>query len=263
MDDEAQRRLPPAVYDLALRLGANPHAGRDVALRQTGRMRQDPGSVWMKFSSRQTISSYACAFEWRASTGPLGMVCVRDALSGGEGAFDVRALGFIRIAHLAPSPALTRGELMRYLAEIAWAPDAILFNTALRWRGDGPDRLIVGAGVGETEAEVLLTLDSDGRIASVFAADRPRGVKDTFTPTPWQGRFTDYRQHQGFWLPFSGEVSWTIGASAFVYWEGHIEGWEAQKPATSATGPECLMLAAPGRPEEEAPPLQWLRTQSR
>jgi len=207
MEDEVRRRLPPAVYDLALRLGANSRAGRDVALRQTGRMRQDPASRWMKFSARQTISSYACAFEWRARTGPLGTVSVRDALSGGEGALDVRALGFITIAHLAPSPTLTRGELMRYLAEVAWAPDAILFNTALRWRSDGSDRLIVGAGAGDAEAEVTLTLDGDGRIVSVFAADRPRGVKDTFTPTPWQGRFTDYRQHQGFWLPFSGEVS--------------------------------------------------------
>ncbi|RYZ12158.1 MAG: hypothetical protein EON61_08990 [Alphaproteobacteria bacterium] len=229
MEDELRRRLPAAVYDLALRLGANTRAGRDVALMQTGRMRQDPASGWMKFSARQTISSHACAFEWRARTGPLGMVSIRDALSGGEGALDVRVLGFIKIAHRDPSPALTRGELMRYLAEVAWAPDAILFNTALRWRSDGPDRLMVGAGAGDAEAEVTLTLDSDGRIASVFAADRPRGVKDTFTPTPWQGRFTDYRQRQGFWLPFSGEVSWAIGASTFVYWEGRIEEWEARK----------------------------------
>jgi hypothetical protein len=231
MEDEARRRLPPAVYDLALRLGANPYAGRDVALTQTGRMRQDPASGWIKFSARQSISSHACAFEWIARTGPLGMVSVRDALSGGEGALDVRVLGFVRIASLAPSAALTRGELMRYLAEVAWAPDAILFNTALRWRGDGPDRLIVCAGADDAEAEVSLTLDSDGRIASVFA-DRPRGMKDTFVPTPWQGRFNDYRQHHGFWLPFSGEVSWTIDASALVYWEGRIEDW-ARQPAAS------------------------------
>jgi hypothetical protein len=231
MEVEARRRLPSAVYDLALRLGANTHAGRDVALRQTGRMRQDPVSGWMKFSARQTISSHVCAFKWRASAGPLGMISVRDVLLGGEGALDVRALGVIRIAHLAASPALTRGELMRYLAEVAWAPDAILFNSALRWRSDGPDRLIVGAGAGETAAEVSLTLDGDGRIARAFAADRPRGVKDKFTPTPWQGRFTDYRQHNGFWLPFSGEVSWTIGASMFAYWEGRIETWEPMKIA--------------------------------
>ncbi len=229
MGDEVRRRLPPAVYDLALRLGANTLTGRDVCLRQTGRMRQDAASGWMKFSARQTISIHACAFEWRARTGPLGMVSVRDALSGGDGVLDVRALGFIKIAHLRPSPALTRAELMRYLAELSWAPDAILFNTALRWRSHGPDRLIVSAGAGDAEAEVTLTLDSDGRIASVFAADRPRGVKDTFTPTPWQGRFTDYRQHHGFWLPFSGDVSWTIGASAFVYWEGRVEDWSPQK----------------------------------
>jgi len=53
------------------------------------------------------------------------------------------ALGVIPVARAERSSALMRGELMRYLAELAWAPDAFLFNTTLfnttlRWRDDGP-----------------------------------------------------------------------------------------------------------------------------
>ena len=84
----------------------------------------------------------------------------RDALKEREGKFEVTALGFIPIVCAEHSSALMRGELMRYLAEPAWAPDAILRNTTLHWRVDGPDKLAVSAGSGDAAAEVVLSLDS-------------------------------------------------------------------------------------------------------
>lgn len=116
---------------------------------------------------------------------------------------------------------------MRYLAELAWVPDAILHNTALRWRVDGPDKLAVSAGLGDAAAEVVLSLDSDGRIAGSFAPDRPRSASVPFLPTPWQGRFSDYRRHDGLWLSFAGEVAWVIDGKEATYWQGHIAQWHA------------------------------------
>jgi hypothetical protein len=227
-DDHPRQRLLPTVYDLALRLGADSRRKQPtVRLGQTGRMRQLGASHWMAFRAEQAISNLHCAFDWRARTGPFRLVSVRDALTEGGGRFEVRALGFIPIAGAIGSPALTRGELMRYLAELAWAPDAILLNTELRWREDGPDKLVVGAGSGETAAEVVLSLDSEGRIAGAFAPDRPRAVKAPFLPTPWSGRFSDYRRHNDMWLPFAGEVGWVIDGEEAVYWEGQIEHWES------------------------------------
>jgi hypothetical protein len=43
-------------------------------------------------------------------------------LKNGEGLFDIMALGFIPIARAENSSSLMRGELMRYLAGLAWAP---------------------------------------------------------------------------------------------------------------------------------------------
>jgi hypothetical protein len=177
----------------------------------------------MAFTATQTISDRACEFDWRAKAGPFGMISARDALEHGEGHLDVTALGIISIARAEHTPALVRGELMCYLAELAWAPSAIFLKTTLRWRDVGPDALAVSAGAGET----ILSLDSDGRIAGAYAPNRPRSASPPFMPTPWRGRFSDYRLHEYLWLPFVGEVAWEIDDKDIVYWQGQIQAWEA------------------------------------
>lgn len=220
-------RLPSAVRDLALRLGVKPGDNHSsVLLTQSGRMKAKLDSKsWMAFTARQSISTRACEFDWRANAGPFGMISGRDALKSGEGRFDITALGFIPIARAEPTSALVRGELMRYLAELAWAPDAILLNTELHWRDVGADRLVVSAGAGATAVKVTFSLDAEGRIAAAFASDRPRSATAPVLPTPWRGRFSDYRRHEGRWLPFVGEVAWEIEGKEIVYWQGRIERW--------------------------------------
>jgi hypothetical protein len=220
-------RLPAAFYDLAIRLGARPQIeAAQTRLTQTGRMkaRLDAKS-WMSFTARQTISTCGCAFDWRARFGPLGLVGARDALCAGEGQFALSVLGLIPITRAASTDELLRGQLMRYLAELAWAPDAILHNAALRWRAEGPDQLVVSAGTGAAASEVVLSLDGEGRIAGAFAPDRPRALGSGFAPTPWRGRFFDYRRHQERWLPFAGEVAWLIDGEEATYWQGRLTGW--------------------------------------
>lgn len=222
------RELPVAVQALASRLGARPGGyAAGVRLAQRGRMKRSlEKDEWLDFTANQTISNRACEFEWLAKAGPLGVVSARDALGSEGGRFEVKALGFIPLAVAKPTPELLRGELMRYLAEIAWAPDALLLNTTLRWRADGSDRLVVGAGAGASACEVTLGLDADGRIVSAFAPDRPRSEGSRFLPTPWRGRFSDYRFHAGRWIPFSGEVGWEIDGALVTYWQGHLTQWE-------------------------------------
>lgn len=229
-------RLPAAVHGLALRLGADQEAQRSsVHLTQSGRMKPPGAASWMSFRATQTISTTECAFDWRARGGPFGVVSARDALADGEGRFDVMALGIVPISRVEHSAALVRGELMRYLAELPWAPDAILLNAGLRWRVDGPDTIAVSAGDGETGAEVTLSLDGEGRVLQAFAPDRPRSATAPTLPTPWRARFSDYRRHDGMWLPFAGEVAWEIDGALATYWQGRIESWEARSALADRT----------------------------
>lgn len=188
-------------------------------------MRQSAAAHWQAFSATQTITVDRCGFDWRARSGPGGIISVQDSLVDGIGRLKVRALGIIPIAKVAPSDVLSRGELIRYLAEIAWVPDAILRNGELRWREEGSDRILVGAGSNATAAEVTLTLNADGRIAEAVSPDRGALSYGVSVPTPWRGRFSDYRLHDGRWLPFAGEVAWGEGNAAWTYWQGRLCRW--------------------------------------
>ena len=226
-------RLPDAVYDLAMRLGVKPDCtAAAVRLIQIGRMKRKlEGEAWMGFTATQTIAADRCGFDWQAKAGPLGLISVRDALVDGEARLDVQAFGFLPLAHAPHTASLLRGELLRYLAEMPWAPHAILHNPALTWRVDGPETLAVSAGVGDAASEVVLTLGTEGRVAGAFAADRPRSATAPILPTPWRGRFSDYRSHHAIWLPFAGEVAWEINGQAVTYWQGQIVDWEMQEKA--------------------------------
>ena len=83
----------------------------------------------------------------------------------------------------------------------------------------------VGLRLGAERAEVQLKLDAQGRIASVFAPDRPRKEGNRFVERPWYGRLFDYREHLVRWLPYRGEVGWVLDGDEFLAWRGNITSW--------------------------------------
>ncbi len=220
--------LPEEVRILAANLGADiAHAPRNARLTQSGRMRQGPSSRWMRFRAKEVVSISECRFDWRAWTGPAGVVRVRDRLEAGKGSIEVDAFGLLPLARYRGNPEITRGEAMRYLAELPWAPDAILHNPFLRWQVEAVGRFVVRVDLGGVAVAVVLSTDEEGRISEAYAPDRPRAVGKSFVPTPWRGRFGDYRTHEGRRIPFSGEVAWLIDGEEVVCWQGELQGWSA------------------------------------
>lgn len=218
--------LPQAVRDLARRLGATGKASlSSVMLTQRGTMRDRPAGREIGFRASQTIDLQQTEFEWRAAFGPFGCISVTDALKSGEAELNVRAFRGLRIGGAQGGTAAAKGEIMRYLAELVWAPDAILCNATLTWTVIDDRTLRVSAGHGERRGEVELRLDETGRIDSVAAQDRPRKEGSRFVERPWRGHFCNYRKHQGRWLPFSGEVGWVLDEGAFIAWRGEVLSW--------------------------------------
>ena len=226
-ESDLRARLPAAVYDLAIRLGARVTPDQSgVLLTQKGFIKRSlDREAWMPFSATQVISSKDCSFTWDARAGRLGLLSIQDALTCGRGRLSEKAMGFLPLMNAKPSAVLTRAETMRYLAEIAFVPDAILQNGSLRWKQTSCDTVLVAAGTGDNEAEVSLWIGLDGRISGFYAADRSRSATPPFLPTRWSGRFMDYRLHEGRWLPFAAELAWIFNGELLTYFQATIERW--------------------------------------
>lgn len=222
--------LPPEVVALALRLGVPAGArGRLVRLTQSGEMWLKPGAKPLAFTAQQTFAIAKVGFLWQAwfrIGGPQMLVV--DYLVEGEGGLEGRLLSAFPIVRVIGGDITFRGEAMRYLAELMWIPDALLFNPQLEWRVIDARTLAVATGNGARRSEVRIILDDAGDPVRAHADDRPRADGRVITTCPWFTRGTDYRSIGGRRIPMRGEAGWILDGIEFIYFRGRIESWSLE-----------------------------------
>lgn len=217
--------LPRIVRDFAKRNGAGrgPRVRR-VELGQAVEMRLERRGVWQKLWAWQWICVREPGFVWKAGQqlwGSLAKVLVLDAYVWGEGRLWVNLLGAIPVVR-AKGADVDKGEAMRYLAELPWAPDAILENGALIWN-QLEDRLVrVSLG----EVAVTFRFDKAGDIIEMTAKNRPvRDPDGEKRLRDWRGMFSEYRWIGGRRIPARGEVGYVYPDGYEGYWRGEINAY--------------------------------------
>jgi hypothetical protein len=218
--------LPPAVkryLQLALREGMPPIDS--VTLEQRGEFNlATDGERWVPFHARQRVTLERPGFVWDARIAALpGLaVHVHDAYVAGEGILHAALLGLIDLARLRDRGHTARGELMRFLSEAVWFPSALCPGPALRWDAIDARQARATLSDGAVSASLSFCFRADGLIDSVHAEDRGRTVGRQIVPTPWEGRWSDWREHDGAVVPFRGEVAWLLPEGRRPYWRGAI-----------------------------------------
>ena len=114
---------------------------------------------------------------------------------------------------------------MRYLAELMWNPDALLFNPHIDWRVINARTLAAATGKGARRSEIRLILDETGDPIRAEADDRPPIDNGQLVPCPWFARGRNYRSIGGRRLPTLGEAGWILDGKEFVYFRAHIVSW--------------------------------------
>jgi hypothetical protein len=72
----------------------------------------------------------------------------------------------------------------------------------------------------------VFEVDQEGRIAALHA-ERYRDLGGGRSAlTPWSGRYTDYREFDGFRVPSGVEVTWNLPEGPFSYARFHITALE-------------------------------------
>lgn len=196
-----------------------------VAMEHVGSFNMsESGAAWKSFTSHQRAVAQRPGFVWDARINVLpGLpVQVHDAYVAGEGILHAALFGLFPLVNMRDTPELAQGELMRFLAEAAWYPTALLPSQGVRWEAvdDGSARATLAES--ETEVSLLFHFGEDGLIDTVRAEARGRTVGAAVVPTPWQGRWWDYAERDGMRVPLQGEVAWLLPEGPQPYWRGRV-----------------------------------------
>ncbi len=183
---------------------------------------------WKPFTSDQLVVIRAPGFDWdaRITFVPGMAVRVHDAYVAGEGILCAALLGLFPVADLRGTPEVAEGELMRFLAEAAWYPTALLPGMGVRWQEVDARSARATLADGPTSVTLLFSFGPDGLIETVRAAARGRTLGGRVVPTPWQGRFWNYERRGGMLVPLEGEVAWLPPEGPKPYWRGRIAAIE-------------------------------------
>ena len=149
-------------------------------------------------------------------------VRVHDSYAAGEGVLHASLLGLFTVADMRGTGDVAEGELMRFFAEAAWYPTALLPSQGVRWEAAGDHSAYATLEEGDHTITMLFTFDEEGLIDTVHAEARGRAVGGEVVPTPWQGHFWNYKQRGGMRVPLDGEVAWLPPEGELPYWRGHI-----------------------------------------
>ena len=199
-------------------------SGVRVRHEGTFNMGEGTGDNWKPFTSDQVVVAQRPGFDWngRVAMMPGLPVRVHDSYVAGEGILHASVLGLFTVADMSSTDEVTEGELMRYFAEAAWYPTALLPSQGVRWEAASDHSAYATLTEGDHTTRMLFTFDEQGLLDTVHAEARGRAVGDRIVPTPWQGRFWNYRERGGMLVPIDGEVAWVPPEGEKPYFRGHI-----------------------------------------
>lgn len=196
-----------------------------VSMEQAGTFNMSETSEkWRPFISTQRVITHRPGFCWdgRITMMPGLAVRVHDAYIAGEGILHASLFGLISLVNLRGTPAMAEGELMRFFAEAAWYPTALLPSQGVQWEAVDDSSAKATLKDGETTVSMLFRFHENGLIESVYAEARGRTVAGAVIPTPWEGRWRHYELRYGMRIPIEGEVAWILPDGPKPYWRGRI-----------------------------------------
>jgi hypothetical protein len=111
---------------------------------------------------------------------------------------------------------------MRFFAEAAWYPTALLPSQGIRWEAIDEHSANASIADGPLTLTLLFRFNDAGLIASVRAEARGSMVGDKVVMMPWECRLSDYQLRDGMTVPITGEAAWIRPEGRKPYFRGTI-----------------------------------------
>ncbi len=180
---------------------------------------------WVPFHSKQLAKMQPIGFDWdaRIRIAP-GIQCfVHDAYVAGEGILHATLFGLFTLTKLQGTAEIAQGELLRFLAESAWYPTALLPSQGVVWEAIDERSARATLTDGATTVMLEFRFGDDDLIQTVYTPTRPRTVQGQAIATPWQCQVWNYQKRDGMMVPIDGEVAWQLPTGPLPYWRGHLD----------------------------------------
>lgn len=136
-----------------------------------------------------------------------------------------RILGLLPVARMGGTPDHRLSAYGRYIAEsVFWTPAALLPGPGVCWQGIDSDTASVTVNHGSLSQTVELTVDADGRPVSVsFMRWSNANPERQYRYQPFSGLLSEYREVQGFRLPFHVEAGNMFGTDDyFAFYKAEV-----------------------------------------
>jgi hypothetical protein len=182
------------------------------------------GEQWKPFTSRQRVVTRRPGFVWNARIAmvPGIDVFVHDAYVGGEGILNPAILGLLSLAHPVEASVIAHGEFVRYFAEAAWYPTALLPSQGVRWEAVDDRSAKAALADGKISVTMLVSFNAADLIESVSVEARAAIVGKAIVMMPWEGRMSNYQMRDGMLIPLTCEAAWLRAEGRAPYWRGTI-----------------------------------------
>jgi hypothetical protein len=182
------------------------------------------GEHWKPFTSWQRVITRRPGFLWDARISMLPGLTARvvDSYIVGRGLLRATIQGLFPVADMRGDGEIARGEFMRYFAEAAWYPTALLPSQGVRWAAVDDQSANATLVDGPFSLTLLFRFNAAGLIQSFRAEARGAMVDKVMVQAPWEGRFSNYQARDGMWVPLAGEVSWMRPQGRKVYFKGAV-----------------------------------------
>jgi hypothetical protein len=194
-----------------------------IRMVQEGSLRTKPKSKWMPFEAVQYFSIDPPAFVWsaRIKATPLFTIAGRDKFDDGKGNMLIKPL-YLFTAADGRGEEVNQGTLLRYMAEMAWFPQAAVSHY-LRWEFVDDHHARVTMTYGDTSASGVYRFNDDGTLAG-FEALRYGDFDGTYRREKWSVATTGYRSFNGILMGNRNEVTWKLKDGDFKWLTLEITG---------------------------------------
>lgn len=185
-----------------------------LIVHQRGTLRTAPESRWLPFEATEYFTANPPGFVWIATIHAASFMKIggRDTYRNGHGNMVIKPLYLFNAAD-AKGKEIDQGTLVRFLAEMAWFPQAAV-SPYLQWQSMSESQARVTMEYGGISGSGIYSFNADGDVIG-FEARRYGDFGGIYRKERWSVKTTSFADLGGTRIGNKNQVTWRLPEGDF------------------------------------------------